>query len=87
MGGRVDPFANYTDIFCILSLVFFREIRCFKLGGFFLLDDLLRGEGVLLDGVRVRQLLLVEGLDRGLEAVVLPLGGDGWIEEIDDQFP
>jgi hypothetical protein len=47
-----------------------------SLGLLFLLDDLLRGQRVLLDGVGRLQLLLVKLLDARHELVVLSLGRD-----------
>jgi len=44
----------------------------------FLLYDFLRGQGVLLDGLRVPQLVLVELLDAGVELYVLCLRFDGF---------
>ena len=45
--------------------------------GLLLVDGLLGGEGVLLDGLDVLEAVLVERLDAGLEGVVLGLRGDG----------
>jgi hypothetical protein len=48
-----------------------------SLGGFLELDDLLGGQGVLLDGRSLGQLVLVEALDAGLELQKLLLNLDG----------
>ena len=49
----------------------------FSFGGLFLVDDLLGGEGVLLDGRRLGQLVLVEALDAAHELQVVLLKLDG----------
>lgn len=54
--------------------------------GLLLLDGLLGGEGVLLDGGGVGQLVLVEVLDALLELVVLRLRLDGCKKDLNQQF-